>query len=414
MKRFVILIAISFLSGCSSPTGTRGDRSGDAKQYPTATQQLAAKLQSDDPSKRIAAARALVKIEPIPSAEVMHWVEVDSSDKTKDRALDAFVELGSEAVPMMLGLIREEKSGTLRRNGGLHGLFRMGSNSIPGLDKAMRDQTPGVRLALVSALRLLGGADGMALPAARLLIQAAKTETNQRTRIYAIDSLAFSHPDASEFVCQALKEFLGDKSPEACLTAACSLARACPDSASDALPILAKGISDTNEELAWDSALALCHLGTNALPILPDIIRVIENSPDNLAVSELIQFLGEKIGDPAFPALEQMATNSLHKKLQMSALRSLGDFSIVTKTNLPQTIALLSGALKHSDKDIRQEAVNSLSKAAVECHDANLSSAIMAMLKPLLKDPDPMVRSDVKRALGERKSNVAASPDRSP
>jgi len=316
-------------------------------------------------------------------------------------ALEAFVEVGPEAVPMMLELMRQEKTGLLHDNPGISGLIQMGTNAMPGLVKTLQDPNPEVRGVTIDALRILAGAQETCTPSAHLLIHAAKTERDDSLRVYAIDALGYfglitKPPD---IICEALRELLHDKLEKARLTAAYSLAKACRDSASDALPIIAQGVSSDDKELAWESAFALNFLGTNALTVLPDLIHTIDNA-DSRTADEIFRVIA-KMGDPAFPAFQKAATNSAREDLRLAALNGLGDFSASTKTNLSRTISLLSEMLKDPDRDIRYAAMNSLRRTAVESKDPKLCASITEMLRPMLEDKDPWISDDAKRALKE-------------
>jgi HEAT repeat protein len=411
MKLRVSLIAalVCQLSSCVFARGADALKSNEINENPTVTA-LVAQLHSHDKSNRVAAARALVKIGPSASEQVGKAVWGDFADTNAALALGAFVEVGPEAVPMMLELVRQENTGLLRHNPGISGLIQMGTNAIPGLLKTLQDPNPEVRGATIDALRILGTVQETCVPAAHLLVHAARTERDDSLRVYAIDALGYFglNTKAASIVCEALGGLLHDKLEKARLTAAHSLAKACPDSASEALPVIMKGVSSNDKELAWESAFALNFLGTNALPELPEITQAVDDA-DNRTADEMLRFLAN-IGDPAFPTLWKAATNVTNIDLRIAAINSLGDFSTSTKTNLPQTITILSEALKDSDRDIRQAAVNSLRRAAIERKEPKLCQLINGKLRPLLTDKDEWIRDDVKRALKEIESVPSGKP----
>jgi HEAT repeat protein len=404
----LIIAVICQLSCCVLVRAADESKSNEINER-SAVADLIGQLHSNDKSNRIAAARALVKIGPSTSEQVGNAVWGNFMDTNATLALEAFVEVGPEAVPMMLELMRQEKTGLLHDNPGIGGLIQMGTNAMPGLVKTLQDPNPEVRGVTIDALRILAGAQEICIPSAHLLIHAAKTERDDSLRVYAIDALGYFGliTEPPDIVCEALRELLHDKLEKARLTAAYSLAKACRDSASDALPIIAKGVSSDDKELAWESAFALNFLGTNALPELPEITRAIDNS-DRRTADELFRFLGN-IGDPAFFTLQKAATNVARNDLRIIAINSFGDFAASTKTNLPQAVAILSEALKDSDRDIRQAAVNSLRRAAVERKEPKLCSLIAGKIRPLLADKDEWIRDDVKRSLDEIESVVTSS-----
>src|SRR5262245_2974357 len=97
-----------------------------ASDKPTAeVSALVAELQSQNASNRLHAARALIAIGPSAAQPLARAMGPRQSEKTRSAMIEAFVELGSDAVPMMLALIRTEQSFELRHNPGLYGLLNM-------------------------------------------------------------------------------------------------------------------------------------------------------------------------------------------------------------------------------------------------------------------------------------------------
>jgi HEAT repeat protein len=362
-------------------------------------------LQSKDAKVSDNAAKALLKQSTNSWDQIAKCVWGAGMDATSTRALDAFVRQGSNAVPLMLGLVR----GDLRHNPGLSGLLKMGTNALPGLENGLHDPDPDVRGATISVLRIVAGAQETRIQSALLLIRAAKMETDETLRVYAIDALGYFglYLPTPDIVCDALRELLHDKLEKARVTAAYSLAKACPASALEALPIIAKAVSSDDKELAWESAFALNFIGTNTVTVLPELIHAIDNA-DIRTADEIFRVIA-KMGDPAFPAFQKAVTNSAREDLRLAALNGLGDFSASTKTNLSRTISLLSEMLKDPDRDIRYAAMNSLRRAAVESKDPKLRASIIEMLRPMLDDKDPWIPDDAKRALKEIEAITSGS-----
>ena len=284
-----------------------------------------------------------------------------------------------------------------------------------GLGDALRDTNPEVRGSAIDALRILAMLPDVRVSSARLLIHTAKTETNEYLRVGAINSLGYfdmvvgssnvGNQSPPDIVCNALRELFRDSLEKARVTAASSLAKTCHDSSSDTLSLLTAGVLNDDKELAWESAFALNFLGTNAISILPSLTNVIDKI-DYRTADELLRFLAS-LGDPAFPTLQKYATSVTNEHLRIAAVDSFGDFAATTQTNLPQTIALLSEALKDSDIGIRKAAVNSLRRVAVERKDPKLYPLVADKLRPLLEDKDEWIRDDVKRALEEIAATVS-------
>jgi HEAT repeat protein len=366
-------------------------------------------LQSKDAKVSDNAAKALLKQSTNSWDQIAKAVWGAGMDATSTRALDAFVRQGSNAVPLMLGLIRREQTGLLRHNPGLSGLLKMGTNALPGLENGLQDPDPDVRGATISVLPIVAGAQETQIRSALLLIRVAKMEKDETLRVYAIDALGyFGLPlPTPDIVCDALRELLHDKLEKARATAAYSLAKACPASALEALPVIAKAVSSDDKELAWESAFALSFIGTNAVTVLPELIHAVDNA-DIRTADEIFRVIA-KMGDPAFPAFQKAVTNSVREDLRLAALNGLGDFSASTKTNLSRTISLLSEMLKDPDRDIRYAAMNSLRRAAVESKDPKLRASVIEMLRPMLDDKDPWIPDDAKRALKEIEAITSGS-----
>lgn len=362
-------------------------------------------LQANDAKVRTEAARSLLQQGTNAWDEIAKAVWGDFMNKSSARALDAFVQQGSDAVPLMLGLIHREHTGLLDRNPGITGLFKMGTNAMPGLAKTLQDPDPAVRFSAIDPLRILGDSSS-----AHLLVTAAKTEKDNGIRLYAIDALGYFglFKATPEFVCEALRELLHDNFEKARLTAAYSFAKACRASDSNGLQLLVKGVSSNDNGVARESAFALNSIGTNAASVLPGLIQALDRADDRTA-DELCRVFAN-LGDPAYPILEKTATNLARGNLRISALNSLGDFSISTRTNLSRAAKILFEALTDRDRDIRQAAVNSLRRAALERKEPLLYAPIGEKLRPMLDDPDKWIRDDVKRALEQIESIGARKP----
>jgi HEAT repeat protein len=363
---------------------------------------LIQQLDDNDESTRLAAAKALIKIGPSVLREVGAAVSILRGHKA-DRAIAAFTSVGSDAVPMMMALVRQ--SGDLHDNSGVAVLAGMGSNAIPGLEITLRDRDPEMRGATIDVLRIFFQVPDARLPAAHLLILAATTEKDDLLRVYAIDALGYFglfHDAAPEVVCKTLHELLSDPLEKARLTAAYSLAKFCHDSVAEAMPLIVKGILSDDKELAWESAFSLNSVGTNALAVMPELAKALDHV-DPRTADELLRVLAN-LGDPAFTILKTASTNTVRDDLRSSAIGELGEFCTVTKTNLSRAILLLSDALKDANRDVRAAAVNSLRYAATENNEPGLRDTVARKLVPMQQDPDQWIRDDVKRALEEIKS----------
>jgi HEAT repeat protein len=363
---------------------------------------LVAELQSDNASKRVHAAKVLVAVGPSAAPALAHALGPSPSQKTTSAMIDAFVDLGSDAVPMMLALIRTEQSFELRHNPGLHGLLRMGTNALPGLEAALRSPDWKIRGNVIDTLRLLQGVPGSEQGCVRLLVQEAKADQNEDLRAYAADALGYSRPRRQQSVPSevrdGLHQLLKDKNQKVRLTAAYSLAKACQDSSPEVLTNLVEGLEQNDAELAYECVFAMNFLETNAAPALPELSKALQRG-DNRIASEAANVLA-KLGDPGFAPLSAAAADS-NPRVRVSGLDALADLVINSTNHLEASLEILARALKHTESDTRQAALNSLRRIGVERRDSGLAQRIIVILNPLKEDRDKWVRSRATDALEE-------------
>lgn len=365
---------------------------------------LVAELQSDNVSNRIHAARALVAVGASAAPALAHAMGPSQSEKTTSAMIDAFVGLGSGAVPMMLALIRTEQSFELRHNPGLHGLLKMGTNALPGLEQALHAPEWIIRGNVIDSLRILQHTTETEKGCVRLLVQEAKTDEDEKLRAYAADALGYSYSWrrdqklAPSDVRDGLHELLKDNNQKVRITAAYSLAKACQESSPEVLANLVEGLKQSDVELAYECVFAMNFLETNAAPLLPELSKALQGGDDRIA-SEAANVLA-KLGDPGFAPLAAAAA-AFDPKVRVSGLNALADLGINFTNRLEATLEILANALKRPDSDTRQAALNSLRRIGVERRDSVLAERIIVILNPLKKDGDKWVRSNATDALEE-------------
>jgi hypothetical protein len=346
----------------------------------------------------------LVAIGPSAAQTLAQAMGPRTAEKTTSAMLDAFVSLGSDAVPMMLALIRTEQSFEMRHNPGLHGLLKMGTNALPGLQEALHAPDWVIRGNVIDSLRILQQMADTQKGSVSLLVQEAKADPKEDLRVYAVDALGYSflgHSDqrsAPSDVRDGLHELLLDKNQKVRITAAYSLAKACQDSSPEVLTNLVEGMKQGDAELAYECVFAMNFLETNAAPLLPELSKALLRGDDRVA-SEAANVLA-KLGDPGFAPLSTAATNS-NPRVRASGLNALADLVINSTNHLEATLEVLTKALKHADSDTRQSALNSLRRIGVERRDPLLAQRITVMLTPAKKDANEWVRSGAEDALKE-------------
>jgi len=396
----ILIVSYLVCAGCIWAAEPASDKSN------AEVSALVAELQSQNASNRIHAAKALVAVGPSAAQPLAHAMGPSQPEKTASAMLDAFVSLGPDAVPMMLALIRTEQSFELRHNPGLHGILKMGTNALPGLEEAFRSPDWVTRGNTIDSLRLLQGMEGTEKGCVKLLVHEAKTDELEKLRAYAADALGYSRTyswrvdqqSAPSDVRDGLHELLQDKNQKVRITAAYSLAKACHESSPQVLTNLVEGMKQGDAELAYECVFAMNFLNTNAAPLLPELSKALQGEDERIA-SEAANVLSN-LGDPGFIPLSAAAADS-NPRVRASGLNALADLVINSTNHLDATLEILAKALKHSDTDTRQAALNSLRRIGVERRDSLLAQRIIVTLNPLKKDDDKWVRSNAKDALEE-------------
>jgi HEAT repeat protein len=115
---------------------------------------------------------------------------------------------------------------------------------------------------------------------------------------------------------------------------------------------------------------------------------------------------------PASSALDTQAINikvnqwsgavkSTDKKTRLLALNHLGNYS----TAAPEVFALVAGALKDPDPDIRREAIRNLWK-----FDKQENEALAALSQVKDNDADPKIKADAEKMIKAIQERQAAAP----
>lgn len=161
-------------------------------------------------------------------------------------------------------------------------------------------------------MRLLQGEPDSAAGCAKLLVQEAKTDKDEKLRVYAADALGYSGlpgwHSASPEARDGLHELLKDKNQKVRITAAYSLAKACRESPPEVLADLIEGLKQNDADLAYECAFAMNFLGTNAAPLLPELSDVLRKGDQRVA-PEAASVLA-KLGDRGFAPLSAAAVDS--------------------------------------------------------------------------------------------------------
>ncbi|HWW01083.1 MAG TPA: HEAT repeat domain-containing protein [Candidatus Acidoferrum sp.] len=172
--------------------------------------------------------------------------------------------------------------------------------------------------------------------------------------------------------------------------------------AAPAIPELTRRISLTNSPDARNRALAaLAHLGAQAVPIMA---RVLSNPAD--AKSMWVLFCVEAMGTNAQPLLPILVKNLQHPDCELAEDNAyiLGSL----KLDAPLIVPALIACLQDPRRDLRMEAPYALSKFG------NLARQALPALTNALCDPDPDVRRNAASAIAAiapETPNIETQPD---
>jgi HEAT repeat protein len=229
------------------------------------TEKLIERLKDEDPLLRQAAAKALAALPPAPEITVPIWKKAfQNADKaTLGAALEALATLGPAAVPGLIRALEEncecEKVASI--------LGQMGPAAAPAtaaLTKRIDDKNRRIARGAVLALANIGPAAKEAVPALTKTLQEGN-HPYPRALVYALGRIG----PAAAAAEPTLVELLDDSDQGLAVAAAWALAHIAPDSAEladKALPLLTKGLSDSEPLMRQGSAEALGLLGVKAKP----------------------------------------------------------------------------------------------------------------------------------------------------
>lgn len=203
----------------------------------------------------------------------------NESGLVQDIAAESLVNIGGDAVPALGGLLKNDavddltKTTVARLIGNINQADDIGADTVrsivPILAETLEDDDSGVRIAAAEALGDFGPLADVAIPAlSRSLTGADKNLTQS-----VISSLLKIGDQATP----TLKEQLNSDDTLTRLYAADAVWRITEDS-SEILPTLVAVLSDGDVKDRELAALALTYLGRQALPAVPAVQRIVNNS----------------------------------------------------------------------------------------------------------------------------------------
>ena len=237
----------------------------DKELYQETVEKLVARLKEKDPFVRIAAARALAALPPIPEIAAPIWEKAlkDADETTIRHAMDALASLGEAAVPRLTSGLKYEKF----RGEVAYALGRIGPAAAPAtgeLAKLVEDKNSRVAQEAIIALGQIGPKAKDGVPAlTKALDQPEDKDMNFGAIAFALGKIG--RPAASAE--SALLKKLESKDDNVRLLSAWALAQIEPAStivAGKAVPVLTAGVDLPVVEDRLLSAEALGSFGTLA------------------------------------------------------------------------------------------------------------------------------------------------------
>jgi HEAT repeat protein len=222
---------------------------------------LAGFLKSDDPKQRVAAAQALVELDPDPeiSRPIIRKVMDGASAEVLHAAMDAVASLGEKALPRMIDAL--EAPEVRARAAAIIG--RMGpkaKRAVPALVDALADPDPETRNEVLFALASIGpGAEG----AVSAVANNALSDTDMNVRYAACYALGSIGP-AAKSAKAALRGNLASPDEFLAMASAWALARidpGCTETAPKSVPLLCSALEQPDAMTRLHAAESLGLLG---------------------------------------------------------------------------------------------------------------------------------------------------------
>ena len=366
-----------------------------------------AALQDRDARIRAGTVDAIARFGPKAKATIPRLLELIDDEElagssnqrgTDDPVIDALASMGSEAVPGLAAILKDDKKAPKTRFRAAKGLTRMGRKArtvLPTLEEAMEDRILPIATESACAYVLAGGDATKALPVVR---QGLKHKS---------EFVVWNSASAVERMGARAKRMVPDLLPllkhedrEIRIVAALALSKM-GSAARPAVPALAELLKDKDGRLRYQISHALEHMGPDAkdaLPVLIERLQDLERSfPNPILVT--IGNLGPE-AKPALPALLKLleSGDEIHQDGVVNVLGRIGP-------DAKAAVPLLLVQLEKSSEYNRARAARALGGIGPEAR------AAIPALKKHLDDEKKMVRVwaafALARITGESKPNVA-------
>jgi HEAT repeat protein len=327
----------------------------------------------------------LIKLEPAERVAALRPFLADKSSAVRNGVAGALARGGPGAVEPLVGLLKDEaedvRKTTVRS---LQSVVqrdkegKVGEAVVGELEKALQDESPGMRLAVVQALPFCGA---RAVP---VLVTALD---DREAKVRATAAAALSRPAYKMLAATILPALTKRLKREEELIVKQSLVSTLSRCGPEALPALREALADKAPEVQKVALTGLVKMGPPAKAALPAVKELAAKGrhPDvrKTAVSVLPQFGTEGLAAVLdLLKVEDSAT-------RLGCLQVLGKQGGATATEVPS----LTECLKDGDEDVRALAAYVLGKLGPE------AKAALPALEKLRMDKDERVRAVAEKAV---------------
>lgn len=265
----------------------------DENQVRQAVETLAGQLINKDRRIRSAAAQLLVDLNPPAriSQPIFKKVMDDADAETLDTVLDALAGQGERVLPRLIEAMNN-KGARLRVAAILARIGPKAKPAVPALIEAIQDERATTRNEVLFALAAIGPDAQEALPA----VTRALKDEDPNVRYSACYALGRMGPSAKAAKPE-LQKCLDSDDEFLAMAGAWSLAQidpACPETAPKSVPVLVRGLADSEAITRIQAAESLGRLGPLAKPALPALKAAREdpNQDVRAAVAAALERIG--------------------------------------------------------------------------------------------------------------------------
>jgi HEAT repeat protein/TolB-like protein len=302
-------------------------------------------LKLPNPARRRNAARGLDRLGTADAVPALIDALVDRDASVRERVIHALQGLPVEPghLPAVTRVIRNRDAAI--RRGGIQVLPSFGSDAVPHLIGALRDEDLQVRKSAAQSLAVLSLLASEVVPA---LEEAAANGNGTEFRTYARAALRHITPHR----LSSLAETAGHPTNPYTRAAALRATVCSGQSAASVLPLLRTGLRDKESCVRLEAARALGEFGAEAA--LPDLLEIARSDADTNVQAAAVDALAA-IGSPGIEALAEVLQSG-NVEARRHAARRLFNLGRLAKP----AAAALRQASKDTDAVVRTHATAAL------------------------------------------------------